>query len=126
MITDHEQEQIEKMKSKVRKDPDILAFIHFGSSIHESVYKDIDLCLITNNSLSIDKKIEYKLYLPEHYEIHFFHDLPLYIRHEVLATGLFLLNKDEDRIFDIVYQFIKQFADFEPHFKKYLEIIKDA
>lgn len=126
MIGEKEREKIQKLLKKVQKDPDLLAIIHFGSSLTSSKYNDIDLCLIAKNSLAIEKKLKYKLFLPEHYEIHFFHDIPLYIRHEVLKKGKFLLIKDEDLLYDVVYKFIKEYAYFEPHFKKYLELIKNA
>ena len=126
MILKGERQKIEKLRDKVQKDPDLLAIVHFGSSIISSNYNDIDLCLIANASLTIEKKLSYKLLLPEHFEIHFFHDLPLYIRHEVLKTGKFLLIKNEDLLYDFVYKFIKEYAYFEPHFRKYLELIKNA
>ena len=127
MITSKEMDQIEKLKELIQKDSDLLGLFQFGSSLHDSAYRDIDLCIFVKNvPLSIEKKLKYRIFLSEFYDVQYFDDLPLYIKHEVLKNGKKILMKNEEIMYDIAYKFIKQFADFEPHFRNYLELVKNA
>ena len=102
MILPQELDQIEKLKKKISIDPDIIGLIQFGSSLCNSEYNDIDLCIITHgHSISPEKKLKYRTFLPEHYEVQFFEDLPLYIKHEVLKKGKKLLLTNEERMYEI-------------------------
>jgi len=127
MITSKEMDQIEKLKELVQEDSDLLGLFQFGSSLHDPAYRDIDLCIfVKNDHLSLEKKLRYRTFLPEFFDVQFFEDLPLYIKHEVLKKGKKILMKNEEIMYDIAYKFIKQFADFEPHFRNYLELVKNA
>ena len=56
MITSKEMDQIEKLKELVQKDSDLLGLIQFGSSLLDSTYRDIDLCIIVKKyPLSLKK-----------------------------------------------------------------------
>ena len=126
MITAKEQKNINTLRQKAQKDNEVLALIHFGSSITENHHRDVDLCIISHHELSSQIKLKYHSFLPEHYDISFFGDLPMYIKHEVLKTGKILLNKNPDLLYNIVFRFIKEYAYFQPHFKKYLEVVKEC
>ena len=127
MVTSKEIDQISLLKEEVQNDPDLLGLYHFGSSLHETAYRDIDLCVvIKGKSLSLNKRLKYRVFLPEFYDVRFFDEFPLYIKHEVLKTGKCLLMKDEDAMYDIAYDFCKQYADFEPHFRIFLEYVKNS
>lgn len=117
---------IEKLIQKINYDTDIIGLMQFGSSLKSIHHHDIDLCLFSaSTTLSVEKIYEYKMFLPEKFDVHFFHRLPLYIQKEVLEKGLLLYQGDYDRLFDICYSFIKEFNLYEPRYRQYLELILD-
>lgn len=124
MLQPKDQILLKNFISEVKKDPDIVALILYGSSAKNGDYKDIDVCLIPYNQtqeIPLKKILYYKGNFPSKLDIQFFNDLPLYIKHEVLNHGKLLINKDFDRVFDIYEQTHRAYRDFYPHFKIFLE-----
>ena len=59
MITSKEIDQISLLKEQVQKDPNLLGLYHFGSSLLETTYRDIDLCIIImGETLSLEKRLK--------------------------------------------------------------------
>ena len=111
----------------IKNDQEILAAVVFGSYLSRSSYRDIDICLFSFKG-EIDQSLElkYRLLLPEKYDVRFFSKFPLYIQTEIMETGEIIFNKQQDALFDIYYKKIKEFNLFYPHFKTYLEAVKNG
>ncbi len=125
-ISTKEREKIRQLIEKIKnKKEDIYGLIIFGSSVDQLNYKDLDLSIVSDPDISIKTQLELRVFLPEKYDIHFFHNLPLYVQHEVLKTGIIIYMGNYNKLFDECMKSIKDWALFEPHFKKYLELIKN-
>ena len=118
-----EQLQINNLIEEIKQDHDFLGLVRFGSSVHSSQYNDIDLAIITNKEISPRKELKYRIFLPEKYDVHLFHKLPIYIQAEILKNAIYEYVKDYDTVFDICVQSIKEFSLFEPHYKMFLESV---
>ncbi|MHA1719134.1 MAG: hypothetical protein ACTSWX_16345 [Promethearchaeota archaeon] len=119
--------EINRLLNLIKNDHEILAVVVFGSYLYQNSYRDIDLCLFTyKDDINPHLELKYRLYLPEKYDVRFFSKFPLYIQSDIMETGVILYNKDFDTLFDIYYKKIKEFNLFFPHFKTYLEAVKDG
>jgi predicted nucleotidyltransferase len=119
---------LEPIVTRARDDDDVLALVVFGSFTKDGAepYNDIDVCLFLypeKTSGTAKKTIEY-LDLYSEYDIHFFSDLPLYIKKRVLEEGKILINKNYDLLFDIYIKTIKDWGLFRPHYQTFLEAVK--
>ena len=54
-------------------------------------------------------------------DIQVFQTLPLYIRQRVLKEGRVLFCRDEDALYTLALRTVKDFADFERMYRRYLE-----
>lgn len=57
--------------------------------------------------------------LPEHFDIRIYQDLPLYIQKSVLR-GKVLYAQDEAFVYDVAYDTIRRYEDFEKGYYEYL------
>lgn len=123
-------EKIIPILTKAKKDSKVLAVALFGSSIKSNQHRDIDICLFLKNKISnlemSDLKLKYLKFADKNIDIQIFQQLPLYIRVRILKEGIILLSKDEDRLYDIAFQTIKEFNLYEKLYEMYLEKIKDG
>ena len=111
----------------IKKDQSILAAVVFGSFLTQSSYRDIDICLFSfKDEISSSLELKYRLLMPEKYDVRFFSKFPLYIQTDIMETGEIIFNKQYDALFNIYYKKIKEFNLFYPHFKTYLESVKDG
>jgi len=129
-MTKHITGESDAIIKKAKKDKDILAVILFGSFARKEPYRDIDICLVLYpkkySKLSLSRK---KLqYLTDFHktDIQVYQQLPIYIRSRILKEGKVLFCKNEDPLYDIAFETIKDFNDFEPRYKTYLEGVMNA
>jgi predicted nucleotidyltransferase len=111
---------------RARNDNDIIAVALFGSHARNEPAKDVDVCIFLKpgkEQFVTSKKIVF-IDLMDKYDIHFFSDLPLYIRARVMKECVFLFNNDLHMINDIFISTIKEYRLFEPHYKTYLEAVE--
>ena len=120
----------EELIKEVKKDRDVIAVYLFGSYARGEKYRDIDICLVLKPSRKkysklflSKKKLEYLKKF--NYDIHVFQQLPLYIRHRVLKEGKLLYSKG-DEIYDVAFLTIKEYEDFKPLYKSYLEEVMNG
>ena len=105
-------------------DKDILAAILFGSSARGEVYRDIDICLVTDPKRQVNLARKDLAYLARFdFDIHTFPELPIYIRMRVLKEGKCLLSKDDDALYDLAHRTVQEFEDFKLRYEDYLEVI---
>jgi len=82
------------MLNKLKKNQVVETVIQFGSSLVRKDYRDIDICILTKNKISLKEKIKVISLFPEIYDISFYEDLPLNVKQEVLRGKiLFCRNK---------------------------------
>jgi uncharacterized protein len=108
------------------KDEEIIAVLLFGSySRGEKNYRDIDICLVLDKKYSnyemTEKRIKYASLLSSEFDISAFQQLPLYVRIKVLKDAKVVLCKNEDRLYGIAYETIKEFELFKKAYYMYLD-----
>jgi hypothetical protein len=62
----------------------------------------------------------------EKVQVHVFQNLPIFIRIRVLKEGKMIFCKDEDMLYDIAFNTIKEFEDFKRHYKEYSDGVLNA
>ena len=121
-------EKLDNLLGEARKDKDILAVALFGSFVKGGYYRDIDVCLFLNKKLSDKKRfsklLKYNKY--DLFDVKIFDELPLYIRKRVLEEGNLLLCKNEDRLYEVAFNTIKDFNLFEKYYNDYLSYVKNG
>lgn len=85
-----------------------------------TIHSDIDIAISCNMERLESEKYRMKLLseLPEKVDVHIFENLPLYIRKSVLG-GIFLYMQDEDEVYDLAYDTIREYNLFKPHLDDY-------
>ncbi len=116
--------EIEKILNYAKKDKSVVAVFIFGSFARGEKYRDVDICIVLKNKLSnlemSRKRLEYLTISPA-LDIHVFQQLPIYIKIRILKEGKCILCKDENFLYDLVFETIRKFEDFRPYYKAYLE-----
>jgi predicted nucleotidyltransferase len=112
--------------TEAREGEDILAVILFGSYARgeNSSTSDLDLCLVllpkSYSALEISKiKLRYASQFAVHMSI--FQQLPLYIRKRVLQEGEILFSRDDDVLYEVAFETIREYSHFEPAYREYLK-----
>lgn len=121
---------IQGIVEKAKKDEMVLAVALFGSYARGEPHRDIDICIFLKpkkySQLEMsEKRMEY-IPLSEKYDLNVFQQLPLYIRKRILKEGKILYCKDEDVLYDVYFQTIKDFELFEPHYEQYLGAVANG
>ncbi len=101
-----------KFLREAGEDPSILAIYHYGSSVTDESFRDIDLCIISS---LVEKSAFFQrfLYYSGRYgasgekplDISLFSLLPLYIKVRVIGEGKILLMNDRDMLFNLVINY---------------------
>lgn len=112
-------------------DEEILAIVLFGSSARRENVKnsDIDICLILKPNQYPPKYLSNKKfdYLKRFdLDIHIFQQLPLYIRKRVIKEGKILFCRNEEELYEIAFNMIQEFNDFEHIYYDYLKEVANA
>ena len=101
-LNNKEQEEIQKLIMKIQTDDEIVGMIRYGSSVKSEAYKDIDLCLVSRNSeISSKKEFEYRTFLSEKFDVHFYLVSILFIIFDLEISFLFLWGV----VFEKIYWF---------------------
>ena len=111
--------------NQAKNDRRILAVFLFGSVARGEEHEgsDTDICLVlvpgTYTPLQLSKlKLEYLRDFNQDTQI--FQQLPLYIRKRVLKDGKILFARDMDQLYDVAFDFIREYADYEHIYREYL------
>jgi predicted nucleotidyltransferase len=116
--------ELERLITRAKGDRDILAVILFGSVARGEPSQDVDVCLVLDPEklTSIDcakKGLEYIAAFD--WDIHLYHELPLYIQIRILREGRIVLVKDEDKLYELAITTSQLFEEFQPRYMRYLE-----
>lgn len=116
------EKRLKTLLQKAEKDADILAALVFGSYARGEKYRDIDLCLVLSPkspASAFDKRVEYSEH--KNVDVSVFQELPLYIQQRVLKEGKVRFCRDEDALYDIAINSVREFELFRPRYERYLE-----
>ena len=111
-------EETEKL-GKIFENSDCYAAIVFGSYARGENYRDIDVAVFTDSDIR-----DIVREAPAIFDIQRFSDMPMYVRHRVLDEGELFYCRDQDRFYDEVFRFVKEYEDFRPRYEDYLEGVK--
>ncbi len=119
---------IENLKRRAAQDEDILAIISFGSYARKESHSDVDVCLVMRPKrheelYMSEKRLGYLTFLGGDFDVQVFQQLPLYVRIRVIREGRVELCKDEPALYDLAFQTIKDFEQFEHIYLDYLEAV---
>lgn len=105
--------------------PFIYAIILFGSYAKDKPkpYSDVDLCVITDNDLSFDKKVAICSNSSDKIDISIFRDLPTMIQFRVFKEGKLLYCRDSMFLHRTKVRTIKRYLDFRPVIDRHLRKI---
>lgn len=124
-LTEKEREVVEKIIERTKSDSSVLAVALFGSSARGEPYNDIDICIFLNpakyESSYLSKKYLNYTYENEKYDIEIFQHLPMYIRERILKDAKIIYCKDEDLLYELYYQTIRELGHYRPIYEEYLE-----
>ena len=120
-------DEIRKLIKVARQDRDILAVFLFGSVARNNSHQqsDIDICLVMkkggDSAMELSqKKLEY-LKLTDNMDVQIFQQLPLYIRIRIIKEGKILFCANEDELYQLVFNTIREFEDFKYTYQDYLK-----
>jgi predicted nucleotidyltransferase len=113
---------VDELLKTAERDDDVLAVILYGSLARGERARDVDICLVLlpdKASVGFEKRIEYSSY--KKLDVQVFQELPLYIRKRILEEGKVLVCKEEDLLYDIASETVREFEYFRPRYEEYLE-----
>ncbi|MBS3084474.1 nucleotidyltransferase domain-containing protein [Candidatus Pacearchaeota archaeon] len=117
-----------KIIKEAEKDKEVLAVALFGSYARKEDYRDIDIALVLKEKKSNKEmskiKLKYASKFDSKLDIHIFEQLPVYIKIRILKEGKFILIKDEDKMYEIAFETIKEFGFYKKIYDSYLENVK--
>lgn len=124
--------QLDRLKERARRDPDVLAVLLFGSQTRgeASPRSDVDVCLILTPQSQTDrlglgqKRLEYATGFD--LDISIFQQLPIYVRRRVLKEGRVLFVRDEDLLYEVACRTAQAFEDFRHIYDAYLDQVARA
>jgi uncharacterized protein len=131
-MSDREQ-AMERVMRTAAEDGRLLAVFLFGSlaRAEAAAASDVDLCLVldathTDADTVGSVKLDYLEGTPDSFDIQVYQSLPLYVRKRVLAAGKVLYCRDDDALYELARQTIREFEDFRPRYQYYLDEVARA
>jgi len=119
---------LENLKEKVEKEKEIVGVAIFGSSL-KGKGRDIDICLFLDkkykNIEMSKKRLEFLKDFSE-LDIQIFQQLPIYIRMRIIKEGKIILCKDEDFLYELAINTIKEFGLYKKVYDMYLNEVENG
>jgi predicted nucleotidyltransferase len=114
---------LDKLLTLAKKDKGVIAVLLFGSHARGNARptSDIDVCLLLRDKKdSFRKRLEYST-ISDNMDVQVFQSLPAYIKKRILKEGKVLFCRDEDFLYRIAIETIKDFEQFPKAYSTYLE-----
>jgi predicted nucleotidyltransferase len=118
MEKEHFEEEFQKLETTL-KESEAYAAVVFGSFARGEDFRDIDVAVFTDGSGEHVVKEA-----PGIFDISVFSDLPMNIRKRVLEEGEVFYCIDRDRFYDTAINFAREYEDFRPIYRDYIEGVK--
>ena len=119
---------LENLKEKVEKEKEIVGVAIFGSSL-KGKGRDIDICLFLDkkykNIEMSKKRLEFLKDFSE-LDIQIFQQLPIYIRMRIIKEGKIILCKNEDFLYELAINTIKEFGLYKKVYDMYLNEVENG
>lgn len=115
---------LDALLTQAAADNDILAVILFGSVARgeAAADSDVDTSLVLQPQAAVDPGVKRLAYLQyAALDVQVFQALPIYVRQRVLQDAQVLHVKDEDALYDVAFRTIREFEEFRPFYREYLE-----
>jgi predicted nucleotidyltransferase len=113
---------IQQIKSKAEEDNLIIGVIVYGSFLSSDNFKDVDVALVFRKSLNkesiFSKRIEYSSIFPDIFDFQALNSLPLAVQKQTLEGRVIYETRE---LYDIAYQIIREYEDFEKYRIQYVE-----
>lgn len=125
-------EEIEKIKSALKDEKDVLFVYLFGSYARKttSPLSDIDIAVHLKKGADLsERKIEMltlisKTIKNDKIDLVILNEASPSIIHSVIKTGILLFSRDEEKRISFITKNLKEFLDMEYHRKKFWEAMK--
>ena len=121
--------QIKKILEEAKKDKQIIAVALFGSSL-KGKGRDIDICLFLDKKYSnlemSKKRLSFLKNVSDKFDVQIFQQLPIYIRIRIIKEHKILLVKNENLLYEIAFDTIKEFGSFRKLYEMYLDKIENG
>jgi predicted nucleotidyltransferase len=116
---------MQRLLERAAGDGAVLAVMLFGSRARGDASRasDVDVCLVLDPRAAADPSERLLAYADLDLDLSVFQMLPLAIRSRVLKEGKVLLGKDEDALYELAIRTAKQWEDFKPQHRRYLEAV---
>lgn len=125
-----ENKLLKPLIKKAKKDKNVLAVALFGSYARNEPYRDIDVCIFLKKKLSnlkmTEKRLKFLSISNSKLDIQIFQQLPIYIRIRILKDAKILLCNNENSLYELAFQTIKEFESYKKCYYMYLEEVKNG
>lgn len=119
---DIRKEELDKTVGELKKYPQVMAVILFGSYARGKAkpLSDVDLAVIIKDP---DKRAEAEIssFSSNVFDVAPFHRLPLYIQFEVLKYGKPLFVRDEDYFSQVKFSVLREYLEMSPMYERMSE-----
>ena len=121
---------IREIITKAKKDSSVVAVALYGSYARGEKYRDIDICIFLKPKEYPDLALSQKrmMYLSEKegYDVQIFQQLPVYIQRRILKDVKVIYCKDEDTLYDLSFQSVRDFDHFQHIYEGYLDAVENG
>ncbi len=119
---------LRRLIAEAERDARVVGVIAFGSAARGEPHRDVDVAIVLTRAArgaATDAAIEYAGFSSgrKHVglDVSVFQHLPLYVRHRVLTDARVLWARDEDEVYAVAIETVREWEDFRPHYEMYLE-----
>ncbi|MCS6830340.1 MAG: nucleotidyltransferase domain-containing protein [bacterium] len=113
---------VQRIVAEVRKYPKVVAVFLFGSWARgeQMPISDVDIAVLPDHPEKRDEGDIGSMYSPA-VDLALFHRLPLRIQFQVLKKGKPLFVRDEEKLWAVTYQVMRQYHEMEWFYRRYFE-----
>ena len=109
---------LNQVVENLQKNKAVESIMQFGSSLTKKDFRDVDLCIFTTRRISLKEKLRVIRELPEKFDISFYDDLSLNLKHEVMSKGKVLYSRN-------YYKLLKEGQYVEREYPRFAVFLED-
>lgn len=116
---------VKEIVRRLARFKEVKAIYLFGSYARQTPLpiSDIDLCVITQESISDERKAGILSHSSERIDVSLFRDLPIAIRYAVLKEGRPLFVRDSEFLITSQIKTLHEYLDFKAVIKRFAEAV---